>query len=152
MENEREDGIVTGQQEHENLAIRMKMIDMIEYSMPLIQKWSVAQQKLLGNKIAETMEDMLMLANEVQFSPSKKTALKKLDITNKGLQDLIHVAYRLKYLKGTSSKNEWTRRSVEVGAMIGGYTKWLYGDMPDKNSSKMPASRRGTHGRRTSYK
>ena len=152
MENEREDGIVTGQQEHENLAIRMKLIDMIEYSMPLIQKWSVAQQKLLGNKIAETMEDMLMLANEVQFSPSKKTALKKLDITNKGLQDLIHVAYRLKYLKGVSSKNEWTRRSVEVGAMIGGYTKWLYGDKPEHNAGKMPTSRRGVHGRRSSYK
>lgn len=151
MDNEREDGIVTGQQEHENLAIRMKIIDMIEYSMPLIQKWSVAQQKLLGNKIADTMEDMLLLANEVQFSPSKKTALKKLDIANKGLQDLILVAYKLKYLKGASSKNEWTRRSLEVGAMVGGYTKWLYGDTGDKNSGKTPVTRRGTHGRRITY-
>jgi hypothetical protein len=151
MENERDDGIITGQQEHENLAIRMKIIDMLEYALPLIERWSVAHQKLLGDKIALTMEEMLMLANEVQFSPSKKTALKKLDIMNKGLQDLILVAYKCKYLKGSKSKNEWTRRSVEVGAMIGGYSKWLYGETSE-NSSKMPETRRGTHGRRTGYR
>jgi len=151
METEREDGIVTGQQEHENLAIRMKIIDMLEYALPLIERWSVPHQKMLGNKVAETMEEMLLLATEVQFSPSKKTALKKLDMLNHGLQDLILTAYKLKYLKGISSKNEWTKRSEEIGAMIGGYNRWLYGSSAEHPAGKMPSSRNGTHGRRKSF-
>lgn len=126
----------------------MKIIDMMVYALPIIGRWSVAHQKLLGDKVAEVMEEMLLLANEVQFSPSKKTALKKLDILNKGLQDLVTTAYMLKYLKGPKTKNEWTRRSVEIGAMIGGYNKWLYGDEPEKPEGKMPTKRNGVHGRR----
>ena len=148
MQAEREDGNVTGEQEHEILTIRMKIIDMLEYALPLIERWSVPHQKLFGDKIADTMEEMLLLANEVQYSPSKKTALKRLDILNKGLQDFVTAAYRLKYLKGVSSRDEWTRRSKETGAMIGGYSKWLYDDAPRKPSGKIPDTRHGAHGRR----
>ena len=53
---------VNGEQKTENLRIRMKIIDMIEYAMPLIERWSVPHQKLLGDRIAACMEDMLELA------------------------------------------------------------------------------------------
>ena len=49
---------------------------------------------------------------------------------NKALQDFITLAYALKYLKGSSSYDEWTRRSIEIGAMIGGYKKYIYEDTP----------------------
>lgn len=123
----------TGEQQAENLKIRMKIIDMIEYALPLIEKWSVPHQKLLGDKIALCMEEMLELANELEWSYSKKTPHKNLDMKNKALQDFITLAHRTKYLKGSSSFSEWTRRSKEIGSMLGGYKKWLYEDTPQKN-------------------
>lgn len=123
----------TGEQQVENLKIRMKIIDMIEYALPLIERWSVPHQKLLGDKIALCMEEMLELANELEWAHSKKTPHKNLDMKNKALQDFVTLAYRLKYLKGSSSHAEWTRRSKEIGSMLGGYKKWLYEDAPVKN-------------------
>lgn len=111
----------------------MKIIDMIEYALPLIEKWSVPHQKLLGDKMALCMEEMLELANELEWAYSKKTPHKNLDMKNKALQDFITLAYRMKYLKGSSSFSEWTRRSKEIGSMLGGYKKWLYEDAPVKN-------------------
>lgn len=123
----------TGPQQTENLKLRMKIIDMIEYALPLIEKWSVPHQKLLGDKMALCMEEMLELANELEWACSKKTPHKNLDMKNKALQDFITLAYRMKYLKGTSSFSEWTRRSKEIGSMLGGYKKWLYEDAPAKS-------------------
>ena len=120
----------TGEQQVENLKIRMKIIDMIEYALPLIERWSVPHQKLLGDKIALCMEEMLELANELEWAYSKKTPHKNLDMKNKALQDFVTLAYRLKYLKGSSSHAEWTRRSKEIGSMLGGYKKWLLLRLP----------------------
>lgn len=140
-----ENQTVVGKQEHENLSIRMKIIDMMEYSLPLIERWSVPHQKLLGDKMSEVMEEMLLIASELQWAYSKKTPLKKLDYLNKGLQDLITVAFRCKYMKGVSSYHEWTRRSKEIGLMIGGYGKWVYEEAPQeepKDNKKVMRGRR----------
>lgn len=83
--------------------------------------------------MALCMEEMLELANELEWAYSKKTPHKNLDMKNKALQDFITLAYRMKYLKGTSSFSEWTRRSKEIGSMLGGYKKWLYEDAPAKS-------------------
>ena len=135
MGQQEENPTVTRQQEEDNLGIRMKIIDMMEYSLPLIEGWSVPHQKLLGDRIAACMEDMLEIANELQWSYSKKTPCKNLDMKNKALQDYITLAYRAKYLKGSSSHAEWTRRSKEIGSMIGGYQKYLYEDAPAKSKN-----------------
>ena len=147
MGQSKENPTVTEQQEYENLKIRMKIIDMMEYSLPLIERWKVAHQKLLGDRIAECMEDMLELANELQWAHSKKTPCKNLDMKNKALQDFITLAYRTGYLKGTSSHAEWTRRSEEIGSMIGGYQKWLYEDAPTnvKNGGRTPSKNNGRY-------
>lgn len=117
-------------QEAENLQIRQKVLDMAAYAMPLIERWSVAHQKLLGDDIAHCMNEMVELAAALQFEQNKKTPCKNLDMKNKALQDFITLAYALKYLKGSSSYDEWTRRSKEIGAMIGGYKKYIYEETP----------------------
>ena len=88
------------------------------------------------------VEDMLELANELELAYSKKTPHKNLDMKNKALQDYVTLAYRLKYLKGATSHAEWTRRSKEIGCMLGGYKKWLYDDTPStaKSSGKQQTS------------
>lgn len=134
------------QAETDNKTARGKILDMMVYAMPLIEKWSVCHQKLLGNKLAEIMEEMLLLANDVQWLPNKKTPLKKLDSLNKGLHDMIEAAYELKYLQGPSSLHEWQRRSEEIGRLIGGLTAAIYGDgSPPKEKQ---VYRHTTHGRR----
>ena len=75
------------------------------------------------------------LANELELAYSKKTPHKNLDMKNKALQDYVTLAYRLKYLKGATSHAEWTRRSKEIGCMLGGYKKWLYDDTPSTAKS-----------------
>lgn len=117
-------------QEAEDLQIRQKVLDMAAYAMPLIERWSVAHQKLLGDDIAHCMNEMVELAAALQFEQNKKTPCKNLDMKNKALQDFITLAYALKYLKGSSSYDEWTRRSKEIGAMIGGYKKYIYEETP----------------------
>lgn len=125
--------------------VRGKIIDMMSYALPIVERWSVAHQKLLGNLMIEQMKDMLNLANKVEWSPSKKTALNELDYLNKGLHDLVQVAYESKYLKGPSTLHEWQRRSDEIGKMIGGWKAAIYGDQPPKEKTTY---RRTTHGRR----
>ena len=68
MVQREENPTVSEKQKYENLSIRMKIMDMMEYSMPLIERWSVAHQKLLGDRIAACMEDMLELANELEWA------------------------------------------------------------------------------------
>lgn len=130
MEDKKQPGGISKEQEDENLKIRQKIIDMIAYALPIIERWPVKHQKLLGDRMADCMSDMLELAAALQFEYSKKTPCKNLDMKNKALQDFITAAYTVRYLNGRSSYDEWTRRSKEIGSMIGGYKKWIYEDSP----------------------
>lgn len=131
--------------EYQAGATRQRIIDMMEYALPQIQKWSVAQQKLLGNKMEDLMADMLITANDLDKTHSPKTPLKKLDYMNSALQDMITLAYKLKYLQGVSSKNEWTRYSKEVGSCIGGFIRKVYNE---ETGRRQHQEHRHTHGRR----
>ena len=131
--------------EYQAGATRQHIIDMLDYALGRIEKWSVAQQKLLGNKMADLMEDMLIVANDLDRTKSPKTPLKKLDYMNGALQDMIELAYRKKYLKGATSKNEWLRLSQEVGKSIGGFMKAVYNE---EMGRKSPGNKRHMHGRR----
>ena len=54
-------------QEAENLQIRQKVLDMAAYAMPLIERWSVAHQKLLGDDIAHSTNQMVELAEALHY-------------------------------------------------------------------------------------
>lgn len=126
MAEQRSDG-VSKEMEEEGFRILQKIEDMEVYALPLIQRWSVPQQKLLGDDVAHCMNRMAQLAAALTVAYYKKTSISELDELNKGLQSHIRVAYRLKYLKGYSSLNEWEGRSAEIGRMIGKYKEWVYG-------------------------
>lgn len=119
---------VNKEMEEEGFKILQKIEDMVVYALPLIEKWSVPHQKLLGDDIAHNMNRMSELAAALTVAFYKKTSISELDEANKGLQSHIRIAYRLGYLKGVSSRNEWEGRSAEIGRMIGKYKEWVYGD------------------------
>ncbi len=114
------------EQKTDGLVLTQRIRDMVVYALPLIEKWSIPHQKLLGDDIAHCMNTMLELASALEVSYTKKTLIGDLDKKNKALQSYIEVAYKLKYLNGNSSRCEWQRRSAEIGNLIGAYRKWVY--------------------------
>lgn len=119
---------VTKEQETEGFQILLKIEDLVVYALPLIEKWTVPHQKLLGDDMAHCMNRMLELASALQVAYYKKTPINELDEKNKALQGYVRAAYRLQYLKGKTSRAEWERRSAEIGRMVGEYKKWVYGE------------------------
>ena len=114
MAEQRSDNM-TAEMEEEGLTILQKIEDMEVYALPLIERWSIAHQKLLGDDIAHCMNRMSQLASALTVAYYKKTSISELDEMNKALQSHIRVAYRLGYLKGKSSRSEWEGRSAENG-------------------------------------
>ena len=137
------------EQELEDFRLRQKIIDMMVYAFPLIEKWSVSHQKLLGDDIAHCMNEMLELAAALVTDEAKKAHCKNLDCKNKALQDYITTAYKLKYLEGASSHAEWTKRSKEIGKSIGKYKQWIYNDITKKSpEEKKPSTKKNYYGNR----
>lgn len=142
MAEQRPDG-VSKEMEEEGFRILQKIEDMEVYALPLIARWSVPQQKLLGDDVAHCMNRMAQLAAALTVAYYKKTSISELDELNKGLQSHIRAAYRLKYLKGHSSLNEWEGRSAEIGRMIGKYKEWVYGGDQKTAQGKSGKARNG---------
>ena len=114
----------------ECLQILQKIEDMIVYAYPLMEKWSVRDMRAIGNRIFDCMNDMTEHATSIRYGFYKKTDISALDKRNHQLQTYIKVAYKVKALKGLSSYKEWTRRSEEIGNMIGGFIKAVYEGNP----------------------
>jgi len=106
------------------------------YGLGLVGGWSVKNQKLLGDFMVNLMHEMVADANELQYSWQKKGALKNIDMRNHALHDLIEIAHTAGYLRGASSYAEWTRRSDEIGKLIGGYYKYVYPELAEKSKKK----------------
>ena len=96
--------------------------------MPLIERWRRTASKVTRRQNCSLHGRYVGTCKRVGIGLLKKTPHKNLDMKNKALQDYVTLAYRLKYLKGATSHAEWTRRSKEIGCMLGGYKKWLYDD------------------------
>lgn len=112
----------------EGLTLQLKIEDLAVYTLPLIERWSIAHQKLFGDDFAHCILKMSELVSALTVAYYKKTTISELDQLNKALQSYIRISYRLGYLKGIKSRNELERRSAEIGAMIGKYKEWVYKD------------------------
>lgn len=110
MAEQRPDNNMNPEMEEDGLKLLQKIEDMIVYSLPLIEKWSIPHQKLLGDDIAHCMNQMSQLASALTVAYYKKTSISELDEKNKALQSYIRVAFRLKYLNG--SIRAWVESSL----------------------------------------
>lgn len=133
------------------LQILQKIEDMIAYSYPTMEKWSVREMRAIGNRIFDCMNDMTEYATSVRYGFYKKTDISALDKRNHHLQTYIKVAYKVKALKGLSSYKEWTRRSEEIGKMIGGFINSVYeGNAANGNTANQGQKSSGNGYRRYS--
>lgn len=130
------------------LLILQKIEDMIAYSYPIMERWSVREMRAIGNRIFDCMNDMTEYATSVRYGFYKKTDISALDKRNHHLQTYIKVAYKVRALKGLSSYKEWTRRSEEIGKMIGGFINSVY----DGNSANGNTANQGQKSSGNSYR
>ena len=56
-------------------------------------------------------------------------------------------AFELKILKGISSYKEWTRRSQEIGKLIGGYIQTVNGTAAGNTANQQQKASRSSRGR-----
>ena len=70
---------MTPEMQEEGLKLLLKIEDMIVYALPLIERWSIAHQKLLGDDIAHCMNRMTELASALTVAYYKKTSISELD-------------------------------------------------------------------------
>lgn len=133
----------------ECLYILQKIEDMIVYATPIMERWSIRDMRSIGNRISDCMNDMSEYATSIRYGFFKKTDISALDKRNHHLQTNIKVAYKTRILKGLSSYKEWTRRSEEIGSMIGGFIKSVY----DTNSadSNTAVQKQKSSGNRSGY-
>lgn len=131
MTEEKNPTIESKEEEDQNFTIRQRIVDMEVYGLGLIGGWSVKNQKLLGDFMANLMHQMVADANELQYSWQKKSALKNLDMKNHTMHDLIQVAFTAGCLRGPSNFAEWSRQSEEIGKLIGGYYKYVYPELAE---------------------
>lgn len=136
MEEQKNPTMESKEEEDDDFKIRQKIVDMEAYGLNLISGWSVKNQKLLGDFMANLMHQMVADANELQYSWQKKGALKSLDMHNHTLRDLVQVAYTAGYLRGPNNFAEWSRQVEELGCMIGGYYPYVYPELREENQDK----------------
>lgn len=136
MEEKKNPTMESKDEEDSNFQIRQKIVDMEAYGLNLISGWSVKNQKLLGDFMANLMHQMIVDANELQYSWQKKGALKSLDMKNHALGDLVKVAFTAGYLRGPNNFAEWSRQVEELGCMIGGYYPYVYPELREENQNQ----------------
>ena len=137
----------SGITENDTFIILQKIQDMRQYAYPIMMRWSVAEKYAIGNDMMHCMNELLELAVAVRWKHFKKTTLTDLDIKNKTLQVYIKDAFELKILKGISSYKEWTRRSEEIGKLIGGYIQTINGAAAGNTANQQQGTFRSSRGR-----
>lgn len=96
--------------------------------------------------LMDCMKKLLRLSVDIREKYYKKTTLGDFDRENKTLQEFIKVAYDLNILKGLSSYKEWTRRSEEIGRMIGGFINTVNGANSDADNTATQQQKSSRYG------
>ena len=124
MEESQNTGTVT---KDDSFQILQKVEDMIDYAYPLIKRWSVADKYAIGNDLMDCMKKLLRLSVDIREKYYKKTTLGDFDRENKTLQ-------------------EFTRRSEEIGRMIGGFINTVNGANSDADNTATQQQKSSRYG------
>lgn len=143
MEESQNTGTVT---KEDSFQILQKVEDMILYARPIMKRWSVADKHDIGNTLMDNMKELVQLSVDIREKYYKKTTLTDFDRKNKTLQEFIKLAYDMNILKGLSSYKEWTRRSEEIGRMIGGFINTVNGANSDADNTATQQQKSSRYG------
>lgn len=108
----------------DDLMIRQKVIDMIEYGHTAVRQFPKAERHVLGAEIRHAMWQLLRLVVVCNKRYHKKTTMQDLDAELDLLRCQIRVATSLGYLEFRRYEH-WSKLNDEIGRMIGGWMKSL---------------------------
>ena len=106
----------------EELKIRQKCEDMIEYGYQALRQFPKAEKFTLAAEIKRSMIRLLSLIITCNKRYYKKTTMQELDIELDILRSYIRLAMRLKFLPFRKYEI-WAGMLNEIGRMVGGWFK-----------------------------
>jgi hypothetical protein len=106
----------------DELKIRQKTEDMIQYGYIALRQFPRAERHVLSQEIRETMWGLLRLIIVCNRRYHKKTTMQDLDAQLDLLRSQVRLAKDLGYLP-FKKYEEWARHTDELGRMIGGWMK-----------------------------
>lgn len=108
-----------------------KVEDMIDYAMPIIERWPKLHRYTLGERITNQMYDIAELCTAAQMKYYKKTTMQEIDIKKAQLLQMVRRANRIEYqakdgkrrLLNVQHYEVWSAKIIEIGRMLGGWMK-----------------------------
>lgn len=120
----------------ESKTTRQKVEDMIDYAMPIIERWPKLHRYTLGERIVNQMYDIAELCTAAQMKYFKKTTMQDIDIKKEQLLQMVRRASRTQYdargRDGATVKKQllpvqnyeaWSEKILEIGRLLGGWIK-----------------------------
>lgn len=106
----------------EELLILQKVFDMMEYGYLALAQFPKSEKYALATDIKHCMDLMLERCIEAQKKYYKKNTLQEFDVEITKLKAYLRLSFNLHFLP-TKKYEEWSKRVVEIGKMLGGWLK-----------------------------
>jgi hypothetical protein len=108
---------------HEDLQIRLKVEQMIQYAYAPLRNFPKAEKHVLSAEIQQSMYRLLRLVIVINRRYHKKTTMQELDAELDLLRSLVRLAADLQFLPFRQYEI-WSRHLAEIGRMVGGWMAW----------------------------
>ncbi len=110
----------------EDLKIRQKTEDMIQYGYVALRQFPRAERHVLSQEIRTTMWLLLRLITVCNKRYYKKTTLQDMDVAVDLLRSQVRLGKELGYLP-FKKYEAWSRHIDEIGRMVGGWIRSVRG-------------------------
>jgi len=108
----------------ENLKIKQKVEDMIEYGHVALRQFPKSEKFALGQDIKRSMTKLLEMVIRTNRTYDKRTMIYNVDTELEILRTYVRLAMKLEVL--TFARYEtWSQHLAEIGRMLGGWLKSL---------------------------
>lgn len=107
----------------EDLQIRLKVEEMIQYGYAPLRNFPKAEKHVLSAEIRQCMFRLLRTVIVVNRRYHKKTTMQELDAELDLLRSLVRLSMDLGFLPFKQYET-WARYLAEIGRMIGGWMTW----------------------------
>ncbi len=99
-----------------------KLLDFIEWMIPVLDKFPKSRRFFLGDKIEAGLLDILDKLIEANYTRDKTVLLRRANLQLEKIRYLLRIAYRMRCFD--VRRYEFCSKAlVEIGRMIGGWIK-----------------------------
>lgn len=113
------------------LILLQKMYDLVKFGYITVKQFPKTEKFCMGAAIKESLNLMLGYVVSASEKSNPKSDLQKLDIENKKMRAFVKMSMELSFIS-MGKYEEWSRKSIEIGKLLGGWLKSLNG-APDRN-------------------